>query len=943
MVAYRGGNTFVEAVVGTVSNTTITFGTPVALNAVASSYVSVAALDSTHFVVAYQNNSTNFANAVVSTVSGTTITAGTPTALNAVGSPHTSVAALDSTHFAVGYRNSSTTFVNAVVSTVSAGTTITPGTSVALNDSDSIQTSTAALDSTHFVVGYRNDSTTFINAVVSTVSAGTTITPGTFTALNSDASDYISAAALDSTHFAVGYRNTSTTFASAVVSSVSGTTITAGTPVALNAVNSTYTSTAALDSTHFAVVYNGSSGFANAIVSSVSGTTITAGTAAVLNAVASTYISAVALNSTHFAVGYRNGSTTYANTLVAKSSTTNVLGMATGAASAGGTVTIATNGIVSGLSGFTAGSTYYFSGASGLSTTSSSYKVGLALSASSLLLNSGDGAGTDQFFGDMIFSNNFRITESQVSPQALIFKNQLNHQILSLDERGDLTLPGVLTAARFQTAGSAFTIAESGNVGIGTENPSAKLTINGTDMASSTFAALDMSGKTSFVVSGEGNIGIGTSTPAARLDVTGTFGSPNDLFSVSSTTAAGTLSSLFKIQSNGNVGIGTTSPDMLLSVGNAEFAGSVAHFENSSGSCYIDPSTSGLSCSSDLRLKANINPVAASSGLVAVMQLNPVTYNWNKEATSSPTHTGLIAQEVREVYPDLVSEAPDGYLTLNYAGLTPYLVKAIQEQQAQIDALMSASSTSATSTSSWTPDSITAFILDMLKSLGIVIEQGIAHFTDLFATHLVATNLTVGSAEHPTGITMYDRATNAPYCFAIENGVATTTPGACADVVSGQSTVNISQITDNSNASSSPSTADSQPSTASSVPIISINGNNPANLTVGDVYGDLGAIITGPTTEDTNLGIHTFLNGVEMQLIQLDTSVAGTHVIDYVVTNAAGTATSTRTVIVADPFSSQTATSTDTTTSTTDTTSITTTDTTTATSTDTSTATSTTP
>ena len=53
------------------------------------------------------------------------------------------------------------------------------------------------------------------------------------------------------------------------------------------------------------------------------------------------------------------------------------------------------------------------------------------------------------------------------------------------------------------------------------------------------------------------------------------------------------------ILASGNVGIGTTSPDMLLSVGSNSPSGSVAHFENSTGSCYINPTTTSLSCSSD--------------------------------------------------------------------------------------------------------------------------------------------------------------------------------------------------------------------------------------------------------------------------------------------------------------------------------------------------------
>ena len=86
--------------------------------------------------------------------------------------------------------------------------------------------------------------------------------------------------------------------------------------------------------------------------------------------------------------------------------------------------------------------------------------------------------------------------------------------------------------------------------------------------------------------------------------------------------------------------------------------------------------------------------------------------------------------------------------------------------------------------------------------------------------------------------------------------------------------------------------------TASSTPIIQINGNNPAMLAVGVVYADLGASITGPTTADTNLGIRYFVDGIAVSEVQIDTATSSTHTVDYVATNDAGTATSTRTVVI---------------------------------------------
>lgn len=48
---------------------------------------------------------------------------------------------------------------------------------------------------------------------------------------------------------------------------------------------------------------------------------------------------------------------------------------------------------------------------------------------------------------------------------------------------------------------------------------------------------------------------------------------------------------------------------------------------------------------------------------------------------------GLSAQEVQQVYPELVRERQNGYLSVNYIGLIPVLVDAIKEQEAEIEIL----------------------------------------------------------------------------------------------------------------------------------------------------------------------------------------------------------------------------------------------------------------
>ncbi len=93
----------------------------------------------------------------------------------------------------------------------------------------------------------------------------------------------------------------------------------------------------------------------------------------------------------------------------------------------------------------------------------------------------------------------------------------------------------------------------------------------------------------------------------------------------------------------------------------------------------------GVITSSDARLKRKIGMPA---GLAEVLRLHPVTFDWI--ADDGRSHQGLIAQEVADVLPDLVVAAGiDGeeHLGVAYDELIPVLIRAVQEQQAQIDEL----------------------------------------------------------------------------------------------------------------------------------------------------------------------------------------------------------------------------------------------------------------
>ncbi len=93
-----------------------------------------------------------------------------------------------------------------------------------------------------------------------------------------------------------------------------------------------------------------------------------------------------------------------------------------------------------------------------------------------------------------------------------------------------------------------------------------------------------------------------------------------------------------------------------------------------------------LEARSDIRLKRDIQSLDASSELQRLMRLRPVSYYWRDERLPQTMQYGFIAQELREVFPELVSEGEDDQRTLavNYQALIPLLVNALQVQQEQI-------------------------------------------------------------------------------------------------------------------------------------------------------------------------------------------------------------------------------------------------------------------
>ena len=77
------------------------------------------------------------------------------------------------------------------------------------------------------------------------------------------------------------------------------------------------------------------------------------------------------------------------------------------------------------------------------------------------------------------------------------------------------------------------------------------------------------------------------------------------------------------------------------------------------------------------------------SGGLSEKDLRDIEYfnNFHKSLENDGPHFGFLAQEVKEIYPELVHTDKDGYMYIDYIGMIPLLVNAIGELNAQIEEL----------------------------------------------------------------------------------------------------------------------------------------------------------------------------------------------------------------------------------------------------------------
>ena len=403
VIAYQdaGNSSYGTAIVGTVSGTSISFGTAVVFESASTDYISTTFdSNSNKVVIAYRDNgNSSYGTAVVGTVSGTSISFGAPVVFASVDTPRIS-ATFDSNSnkVVVAYRDEGNSgYGTAIVGTV-ASTSISFGTAVVF-ESASIFTPSSAFDSTNnkVVIAYTDAGNSFSGtAIVGTVS-GTSISFGTPVVFNIAQPLYVSATFdSNSNKVVIAYKDSgNSNYGTAIVGTVAGTSISFGTAVVFESASSEYIS-ATYDSNAQKVVIayrdQGNSNYGTAIVGTVSGTSISFGTAVVFESANSNSMSAVYdANAQKVVIAYSDaGNSDYGTSVVFQNEGTNApsyIGLSTQAVSDTDAVTVTTvAGINESQTGLTPDTLYYVNDDGTLTATATNTYAGKAVSATELLV-----------------------------------------------------------------------------------------------------------------------------------------------------------------------------------------------------------------------------------------------------------------------------------------------------------------------------------------------------------------------------------------------------------------------------------------------------------------------------------------------------------------------------------------------------------------------------
>ena len=237
---------------------------------------------------------------------------------------------------------------------------------------------------------------------------------------------------------------------------------------------------------------------------------------------------------------------------------------------------------------------------------------------------------------------------------------------LTVDSSGDISIAGALTL------GTALAVAEGGT-GATSLTSNSLLTGNGTS-AIQAESNLTFDGSTYMVLKSADDSEGGISLQKSTTDSTHTLYriSHRDdnqsliIYSHDGTTFRNWIT-LDEPNALLKLGSTTANPVTINSSGDVNATGDVVAYY-----------------SSDKRLKDNI--VRIENPLEKVGKIGGYEFDWNdKQETYTGKDVGVIAQEIQEVLPELVTERDNGYLAVKYEKIVPLLIESIKELKQEVD------------------------------------------------------------------------------------------------------------------------------------------------------------------------------------------------------------------------------------------------------------------
>ncbi len=276
----------------------------------------------------------------------------------------------------------------------------------------------------------------------------------------------------------------------------------------------------------------------------------------------------------------------------------------------------------------------------------------------------------------------------------------------SIDLSGYSNVADMSSNIAIRTAGTErIRINANGKVGFGTSSPSVALHVQnanvfsgGDDPATNSIPSLYVYNTNNTSTSAHATslvrtAGTNSGKPYYSLDVNGAFGysmginNPSNQLIINTTWNFNTSSSnnAIIINKSGQSRVGIPAENGALADSwPSGWGGGLVTYDFACAGIYYQT----LTARSDRRLKNTIVDLDSIS-ITKYLQLRPVNYYWNDGSDNHHKQFGLIAQEVEQLFPDMVSTANDSIQTksINYQALHALSLKVIQSQQAEIDSL----------------------------------------------------------------------------------------------------------------------------------------------------------------------------------------------------------------------------------------------------------------